>query len=144
MKTIRRTAVKNLVVDLMYGDRTDSDFKYIIDRRIRRMHSNEEFPMTPLLESTLKEYNLYDKDTFNQNTMRKYNRELKSRGFCDVKDAIQVEHMRSVKTMTKELMDIELTDDLEYNTEVVIDYLIKYTYCIYKLKYDEKDLQPEF
>lgn len=144
MKTLNESSVRNLVIDLMYGDRKDPDFKYIIDRRLRRMHSKEEFPMTPLLESTLKEYDLYQGETFNQNTMRKYNRELKSRGFCDVKDAIQVEHMRSVKTMTKELMEMNISNDVETNVDTVMNYLIESTYCIYKLKYDEKDLQPEF
>lgn len=144
MKTLNKSSVRNIVIDLMYGDRNDPIFKHIIDRRLRRIHSKEEFPMTPLLESTLKEYDLYEDKTFNQNTMRKYNRELKKRGFCDIKDAIQVEHMRSVKTMIKELMEMDMSDDVEVNVKTVMDYLVEFTYCIYKLKYDEKDLQPEF
>lgn len=138
------STLKNLTIDLLYKDREDKNYKYILDRIIRRIHENELFPMTDKLQEVLIENDLYEgKDLISQKDMRRYNKKLYSNSFLDVKDTIQIEHMYPIKHMVRDLMSMELDKDLSTATDQVRDYLKNKTHCIFKLKYIEWDMQPK-
>ena len=138
------STLKNLTIDLLYKDREDKNYKYILDRIIRKIHENELFPMTDKLLEVLVENDLYEgKDLISQKDMRKYNRGLYSNSFTQDKDTIQIEHMYPIKHMVRDLMNMKLDNDLSIATDQVRNYLIEKTHCIFKLKYVEWDMQPK-
>lgn len=141
---MNNSTLKNLTIDLLYKDREDKNYKYILDRIIRRIHDDELFPMTEKLKNVLREYNLYNgEELISQKDMRRYNKKLYQLRFSKEKDPIQVEHMFPVKHIVRDLMGMKLDSDLSIATEQVRDYLANKTYCIFKLKYIEWDMQPE-
>ena len=114
-----------------------SNIRYLMDRLLRRVHDASEFGMTPLAEKHLKEFDLYESETFGKYKKTKYNRELKKIGFHD---SLMIEHMYSVKKMVNDLFNLKDKFDGINDTSIVLNYLENKTDCIMKFSKLEKEL----
>ena len=112
--------------------------RHILDRFIRRIHSVNEYKLTDLVKSKLKELNLF-KSQYLTNTQRQtLNRKFKQIGF---EDKLTIEHLYSVKKMIDDLIFLREKFDGKVDEDLVYEYLVNKTYCVYKFDIAEKELQ---
>jgi phage terminase large subunit len=112
--------------------------RHILDRFIRRIHSVNEFKLTDLAESKLKELNLFKSQYLTNTQRQKLNRKFKQIGFDDV---LTIEHLYSVKKMIDDMILLREKFDGKIDEVLVHEYLVDKTYCVYKLDIAEKELQ---
>jgi hypothetical protein len=111
--------------------------RHILDRTIRRIHSRNEFGVTDLVETKLKEFNLYKNQPLTKSRMTGLNRKLKKMGFDDI---VTIEHLYSVKKMVDDLLSMREKFDDKTDDKVVYEYLVNKTHCVYKFYKAEKEL----
>ena len=113
---------------------------HALDRTLRKLTERKQvWPMTDLVEKLLKENNLYPTDGLTKSRVEStLNKKLRKLG-CE---SIYFEHWKEVKEMIKELLSMNLSDDLEIATNQVEEYLVKNTDCFFRLTNTEKRLQP--
>jgi hypothetical protein len=112
--------------------------RHILDRFIRRIHSVNEFKLTDLAESKLKELNLFKSQYLTNTQRQKLNRKFKQIGYDDV---LTIEHLYSVKKMIDDMILLRERFDGKIDEILVREYLVNKTYCVYKLDIAEKELQ---
>lgn len=112
--------------------------RYILDRFIRKIHARMEFNITETVETKLKELNLFKTQSLTKSQMTTTNRKLKKIGF---NDSVTIEHLYSVKKMVDDLILMRDTFDGVTDENVVYEYFISKTHCVYKFHTAERDLQ---
>ena len=111
--------------------------RHILNRYTRKIHNSNEFEITEVVKSKLKELNLYETDKIKKSKIRTLNSNLKEKGFNDI---VTIEHLYSVSDMVNDLLDMRKNFDGKTDTEVVLKYLEDNTKCVYKFNEAEKDL----
>ena len=114
---------------------------HALDRTLRKLTERKQvWPMTNLVEQLLKENNLYPENGLTKSRVSgTINKKLKKAG-CET---IYFEHWKEVKVMLRELLELELNDDLEIAMKQVEEYLATDTDCFFRLTSTEEDLQPQ-
>jgi hypothetical protein len=134
---IKETDLENLVHYINVPNIT-SRSKFILDRCIRSIHASNEFEITELVEIKLKELNLYKTSKLSRSKAQTLNRKLKKNGFNDF---LTIEHLYSVKKMINDLIILRDNFDGKSDTQIVYEYFVNKTNCVYKFDKAEKELQ---
>lgn len=114
--------------------------KYLLDRALRKITENNQlWPVTELVEESLKKHNLWCGHFISKSkvasTLNRKLKKLESEG-------IYFEHWKPISEMIAELLNLNLSEDIEIATVQVEKYLLKNTDCFFRLKKSENHLQP--
>ena len=134
---IKETDLENLVHYINVPNITPLS-RFILDRCIRSIHASNEFEITDLVESKIKELNLYKTSKLTRSKVQTLNRKLKKKGFDDF---LTIEHLYAVEKMKNDLFILKDKFDGKSDTQIVYEYFINKTNCVYKFDRAEKELQ---
>jgi len=138
MKDINKSELKNLVIMLTLFDRNDPYYLSGLDRWIRDITQRKQYyGFTPLLKETLITNNLYTQDEVTPYQAKKISKKLKQ----VISDEIMIEHWKEIAEMKSDLMNMDLSDDIDIAIQQVESYFINETNCFFKLTNQEHSLQ---
>jgi len=107
-----------------------------IERAIRDIHSQVEFPLTDKLKEQIHNIGETPPEKMSVKSKQHLNRKFKELG---VNDQIQIEHMISVKNIIKEIWDLKKKNS-NPTPEMIGILMNQNTNCIYKLRKKEREL----
>jgi hypothetical protein len=115
----------------LYGKNLSKTWSYTITHLIRKIHDQEHFPVTELVNKELNETYL------TKYQRQKWNRKLEN-------DSLMVEHMISVQTIIGILVKHTFSNNDEVAIKEIRSLLEKNTFCVIKFAIREKDLQGSY
>lgn len=113
--------------------------KYVLDRALRKItEQSQSWPVTDLVKKNLKQIGIHSIDSLIKSRVPHINRKLRAKGL----DTLYFEHWKEIKVLLEEILKLPLSNDLKQASVQVKNYLETNTDCFFRLKNEEKDLQP--
>jgi hypothetical protein len=113
--------------------------KYVLDRALRKItEQSQSWPVTDLVKRNLEQIGVLPTDLITKSRVPHINRKLRAKGL----DTLYFEHWKEIKVLLEEILKLPLSNDLKQASAQVKNYLETNTDCFFRLKNEEKDLQP--
>jgi len=113
--------------------------KYLLDRALRKItEQSQAWPMTSQALENLKQIGAFSNNLLFKASVPNLNRKLKAKGL----DTLYFEHWKEISVLLKEISDLDLSSNTQEATSEIKKYLEENTDCFFRLKDQEKHMQP--
>jgi len=113
--------------------------KYLLDRALRKItEQSQAWPMTSQALENLKQIGTFSDNLLFKASVPNLNRKLKAKGL----DTLYFEHWKEISVLLKEISDLDLSSNTQEATSEIKKYLEENTDCFFRLKDQEKHMQP--
>lgn len=113
--------------------------KYVLDRALRKItERSQSWPVTDLVKRNLEQIGILSTDFLTKSRVPQINRKLRTKGL----DTLYFEHWKEIKVLLEETLSLPLSNDIKQASAQVKNYLETNTDCFFRLKNEERDLQP--